>query len=91
MWVGTQTSQVEIKLSLKACQVSGWRGGGGGAAGWEDCPGLTLRPAHQVYIQHMRSKEHERPRRLRLVRKGNEQHAFTRCFHAWGAFRQAPA
>lgn len=21
MWVGTQTSQVEIKLSLKACQV----------------------------------------------------------------------
>lgn len=23
MWVGTQTSQVEIKLSLKACQVSG--------------------------------------------------------------------
>lgn len=22
MWVGSQTSQVEIKLSLKACQVS---------------------------------------------------------------------
>uniref|UniRef100_A0A8B9YAM7 Protein flightless-1 homolog n=1 Tax=Bos mutus grunniens TaxID=30521 RepID=A0A8B9YAM7_BOSMU len=64
MWVGSQTSQVEIKLSLKACQV---------------------------YIQHMRSKEHERPRRLRLVRKGNEQHAFTRCFHAWSTFRQALA
>uniref|UniRef100_A0A2K6G303 Protein flightless-1 homolog n=1 Tax=Propithecus coquereli TaxID=379532 RepID=A0A2K6G303_PROCO len=64
MWVGTQTSQVEIKLSLKACQV---------------------------YIQHMRSKEHERPRRLRLVRKGNEQHAFTRCFHAWSTFRKALA
>ncbi|ERE67713.1 putative protein flightless-1 like protein [Cricetulus griseus] len=64
MWVGTQTSQVEIKLSLKACQV---------------------------YIQHTRSKEHERPRRLRLVRKGNEQRAFTRCFHAWSTFRQAPA
>uniref|UniRef100_A0A8D2B1W5 Protein flightless-1 homolog n=1 Tax=Sciurus vulgaris TaxID=55149 RepID=A0A8D2B1W5_SCIVU len=61
MWVGTQTSQVEIKLSLKACQV---------------------------YIQHMGSKEHERPRHLRLVRKGNEQHAFTRCFHAWSTFRQ---
>lgn len=27
MWVGTQTSQVEIKLSLKACQVS-WVAGG---------------------------------------------------------------
>uniref|UniRef100_A0A2K6CMS9 Protein flightless-1 homolog n=1 Tax=Macaca nemestrina TaxID=9545 RepID=A0A2K6CMS9_MACNE len=64
MWVGTQTSQVEIKLSLKACQV---------------------------YIQHIRSKEHERPRRLRLVRKGNEQHAFTRCFHAWSAFRKTLA
>lgn len=32
MWVGTQTSQVEIKLSLKACQVGTpssllWQGG----------------------------------------------------------------
>ncbi|XP_053550578.1 protein flightless-1 homolog [Bombina bombina] len=64
MWVGTQTSQVEIKLSLKACQV---------------------------YIQHMRAKDPEHPRKLRLVRKGNEPHAFTRCFHAWGAFRKPPA
>ncbi|KAG8433341.1 hypothetical protein GDO86_017572 [Hymenochirus boettgeri] len=61
MWVGTQTSQVEIKLSLKACQV---------------------------YIQHMRSKDSAHPRKLRLVRKGNEPHPFTRCFHAWGAFRK---
>uniref|UniRef100_A0A672GU46 Gelsolin-like domain-containing protein n=1 Tax=Salarias fasciatus TaxID=181472 RepID=A0A672GU46_SALFA len=64
MWVGTQTSQVEIKLSLKACQV---------------------------YIQHMRAKETEQPRKLRLVRKGNEPHCFTRCFHAWGAFKTPPA
>uniref|UniRef100_A0A3B4YB95 Protein flightless-1 homolog n=1 Tax=Seriola lalandi dorsalis TaxID=1841481 RepID=A0A3B4YB95_SERLL len=64
MWVGTQTSQVEIKLSLKACQV---------------------------YIQHMRSKETEQPRKLRLVRKGNEPHCFTRCFHAWGAFKTPPS
>uniref|UniRef100_A0A3P8WVE8 Protein flightless-1 homolog n=1 Tax=Cynoglossus semilaevis TaxID=244447 RepID=A0A3P8WVE8_CYNSE len=64
MWVGTQTSQVEIKLSLKACQV---------------------------YIQHMRSKEAEHPRKLRLVRKGNEPHCFIRCFHAWGAFKTPPA
>ncbi|KAJ8254264.1 hypothetical protein COCON_G00208760 [Conger conger] len=64
MWVGTQTSQVEIKLSLKACQV---------------------------YIQHMRSKEKEQPRKLRLVRKGNEPHCFFRCFHAWGAFKKPPA
>ncbi|XP_060116664.1 protein flightless-1 homolog [Heteronotia binoei] len=64
MWVGTQTSQVEIKLSLKACQV---------------------------YIQHMRSKDSSRPRKLRLVRKGNEPPAFTRCFHAWSVFRKPPA
>ncbi|XP_044289445.1 protein flightless-1 homolog [Varanus komodoensis] len=64
MWVGTQTSQVEIKLSLKACQV---------------------------YIQHMRAKDPSRPRKLRLVRKGNEPPAFTRCFHAWSVFRKAPA
>ncbi|TFK10430.1 Protein flightless-1-like protein [Platysternon megacephalum] len=64
MWVGTQTSQVEIKLSLKACQV---------------------------YIQHTRSKAAEHPRKLRLVRKGNEPHPFTRCFHAWGVFRKPPA
>ncbi|KAG2455495.1 FLII protein, partial [Polypterus senegalus] len=64
MWVGTQTSQVEIKLSLKACQV---------------------------YIQHMRSKDQEHPRKLRLVRKGNEPHNFTRCFHAWSTFRKPPA
>uniref|UniRef100_A0AAX7UPE1 Protein flightless-1 homolog n=1 Tax=Astatotilapia calliptera TaxID=8154 RepID=A0AAX7UPE1_ASTCA len=64
MWVGTQTSQVEIKLSLKACQV---------------------------YIQHMRAKETEQPRKLRLVRKGNEPHCFTRCFHAWGPFKTPPA
>ncbi|XP_007910122.1 protein flightless-1 homolog [Callorhinchus milii] len=64
MWVGTQTSQVEIKLSLKACQV---------------------------YIQHMRAKDSQHPRKLRLVRKGNEPHNFTRCFHAWSAFRKPPA
>ncbi|XP_042294344.1 protein flightless-1 homolog [Sceloporus undulatus] len=64
MWVGSQTSQVEIKLSLKACQV---------------------------YIQHMRSKDPSRPRKLRLVRKGNEPPVFTHCFHAWSVFRKPPA
>lgn len=45
----------------------------------------------QVYIQHMRSKDPARPRKLRLVRKGNEPWPFTRCFHAWSAFRKPPA
>lgn len=45
----------------------------------------------QVYIQHMRSKDPTRPRKLRLVRKGNEPWPFTRCFHAWSVFRKPPA
>lgn len=45
----------------------------------------------QVYIQHMRSKDPTRPRKLRLVRKGNEPWPFTRCFHAWSSFRKPPA
>uniref|UniRef100_A0A3B3CSC8 FLII actin remodeling protein n=1 Tax=Oryzias melastigma TaxID=30732 RepID=A0A3B3CSC8_ORYME len=44
-----------------------------------------------VYIQHMRAKEAEQPRKLRLVRKGNEPHCFTRCFHAWGPFKTPPS
>ncbi|ETE72453.1 Protein flightless-1-like protein [Ophiophagus hannah] len=32
-----------------------------------------------------------RPRKLRLVRKGNEPLPFTRCFHAWSVFRKPPA
>lgn len=57
---------------------------------WKASPGSHT-SFSQVYIQHMRAKEHEHPRRLRLVRKGNEQHAFTRCFHAWSTFRKALA
>lgn len=92
MWVGTQTSQVEIKLSLKACQVSRVEGRAEARpGGLEVSPGLTAGLAHQVYIQHLRSKGQERPRRLRLVRKGNEHWAFTRCFHAWSTCRKALA
>lgn len=91
MWVGTQTSQVEIKLSLKACQVRWVEGGPRWACGQGGVITQGSLSPCQVYIQHIRSKEHERPRRLRLVRKGNEQHAFTRCFHAWSAFRKTLA
>lgn len=90
MWVGTQTSQVEIKLSLKACQVSR----GSALSVYVLCVihiFVTPPPPSQVYIQHMRAKETEQPRKLRLVRKGNEPHCFTRCFHAWGPFKTPPA
>nr|CAB3246483.1 protein flightless-1 homolog [Phallusia mammillata] len=59
LWVGTQTSQVEVKLGLKTTSV---------------------------YIQHLKSKGIKR--RLKLVRKGNEPRAFTRCFHAWVPFKK---
>lgn len=38
----------------------------------------------------MRSKDPTHPRKLRLVRKGNEPWPFTRCFHAWSVFRKPP-
>lgn len=89
MWVGTQTSQVEIKLSLKACQVS--RGSALSVCVLCVIHIFVTPPPSQVYIQHMRSKDTEQPRKLRLVRKGNEPHCFTRCFHAWGPFKTPPA
>lgn len=71
MWVGSQTSQVEIKLSLKACQVSRGRSRGWAWRRAEAGAALTQPPAHpQVYIQHMRSMEHERPRRSRPRAQG---------------------
>ncbi|CAL9693740.1 unnamed protein product [Knipowitschia caucasica] len=48
---------------------------------------MLLDNGKEVYIQHMRAKDTEHPRKLRLVRKGNEPQCFTRCFHAWGAFK----
>jgi len=39
--------------------------------------------AAQVYIQHMRLKQPERPRRLVMSLKGRESRKFTKCFHAW--------
>lgn len=91
MWVGTQTSQVEIKLSLKACQVSLCVFVNIWTSVPYPHPANTLSVLVKVYIQHMRSKDAEHPRKLRLVRKGNEPHCFTRCFHAWGAFKTPPS
>ncbi|KAJ3600913.1 hypothetical protein NHX12_031886 [Muraenolepis orangiensis] len=40
-----------------------------------------------MWVGTQTSQEAEEPRKLRLVRKGNEPHCFTRCCHAWGAFK----
>ena len=51
MWVGSQTSLVEIKLSLKACQVRGGGAKAGPGGGAEAGAALTNPlPSPQVYI-----------------------------------------
>ncbi|XP_030381429.1 protein flightless-1 [Scaptodrosophila lebanonensis] len=42
----------------------------------------------QVYIQHMRIKQPERPRKLFLTMKNKESRRFTKCFHGWSAFKE---
>ncbi|KAJ6637773.1 Protein flightless-1 [Pseudolycoriella hygida] len=42
----------------------------------------------QVYIQHMRIKQPERPRKLFLTLKNKESRRFTKCFHGWGVHKQ---
>nr|XP_006817675.1 PREDICTED: protein flightless-1 homolog [Saccoglossus kowalevskii] len=44
----------------------------------------------QVYIQHLRNKDPDHPRKLFMVRKSKESWKFVRCFHGWGLYRQAP-
>merc|ERR1712113_734158 len=45
----------------------------------------------QVYIQNLRAKQPERPRKLFLTIMGKESKRFTRCFHGWGPMRTLPA
>jgi len=42
----------------------------------------------QVYIQHLRNKQPDRPRKLVLGLKYKETHNFTKCFHAWSKFHE---
>ncbi|XP_033231107.1 protein flightless-1 isoform X1 [Belonocnema kinseyi] len=44
----------------------------------------------QVYIQHLRVKQPERPRKLFLTAKGKESRRFTKCFHGWGIHKRPP-
>lgn len=44
----------------------------------------------QVYIQHMRVKQPERPRKLFLTLKNKESKRFTKCFHGWGLHKKPP-
>ncbi|KAK7111739.1 protein flightless-1 homolog [Littorina saxatilis] len=44
----------------------------------------------QVYIQHIRNKQPERPRKLLLAMKYKENRKFTKCFHGWGKYKEVP-
>ncbi len=44
----------------------------------------------QVYIQNLRAKQPERPRKLFLTVIGKESKRFTRCFHGWGHPKTIP-
>ncbi|XP_034831770.1 protein flightless-1 [Maniola hyperantus] len=44
----------------------------------------------QVYIQHMKTMQPERPRKLYLTLKDKESRRFTKCFHGWGEHKRPP-
>ncbi|XP_055346232.1 protein flightless-1 homolog [Paramacrobiotus metropolitanus] len=44
----------------------------------------------QVYVQNLRNKQPERPRKLLLTAKGKETIKFSKCFHGWSTHK-APA
>lgn len=44
----------------------------------------------QVYIQHLRVKQPDKPRKLFLTAKGKESRRFTKCFHGWGLHKRPP-
>ena len=46
--------------------------------------------AAQVYIQNLRAKEPDRPRKLMLTIMGKESKRFTRCFHGWSSSKSVP-
>lgn len=48
---------------------------------------LGLKSA-QVYIQHLRATQPERPRRLMVSVRGQESRRFTKCFHGWGPLKR---
>lgn len=87
LWLGSRCSEVEIKLAYKSAQVrlllaSSYLNG--------KLSFYHLLISPQVYIQHMRIKQPERPRKLFLTLKNKESKRFTKCFHGWSAHKRPP-
>ncbi|XP_023016782.2 FLII actin remodeling protein isoform X1 [Leptinotarsa decemlineata] len=58
-----------------------------------NCSEVEIKLAYksaQVYIQHMRAKQPDRPRKLFLTLKNKESRRFTKCFHGWGEHKKPP-
>ncbi|KAB7507509.1 Protein flightless-1 [Armadillidium nasatum] len=51
---------------------------------------LALKSA-QVYVQNLRVKQPELPRKLLCTFKGKESKKFQKCFHGWGEYHKASA
>ena len=105
IWVGP--SFVLVFISLQLCQpdlnpglpLDGSQvfGGGdqtciqvGSGTAWMLLRSLT-NLSFKVYIQNLRAKQPEKPRRLFVTIMGKESKRFTRCFHGWGPMRTVPA
>ena len=78
--MGPRCSEVEIKLAYKSAQV------------YLELVGMyVINLVFKVYIQNLRAKQPEKPRRLFVTIMGKESKRFTRCFHGWGPMRTVPA
>ncbi|KAI8436975.1 hypothetical protein MSG28_010385 [Choristoneura fumiferana] len=67
------------------CQVFLWLGA--------KCSEVEIKLAYksaQVYIQHMKTLQPDRPRKLFLTLKNKESRRFTKCFHGWGEHKRPP-
>lgn len=80
LWLGSRCSEVEIKLAYKSAQVCNNR----------KSKIFNVIGVFQVYIQHLRIKQPERPRKLFLTLKNKESKRFTKCFHGWSTHKSPP-
>lgn len=83
LWLGSRCSEVEIKLAYKSAQVRKAFGINQNII----IIIIGISTVSQVYIQHLRIKQPERPRKLFLTLKNKESKRFTKCFHGWTHFR----
>lgn len=87
LWLGSRCSEVEIKLAYKSAQVRTHTIADGAFNFISFNADTLILFVLQVYIQHMRIKQPERPRKLFLTLKNKESKRFTKCFHGWTHFR----